>query len=190
MGIYECIYDCNEGDEKEHFCVTVWCSWDPTDSACYPEVTCAKHIIKVGNKFQYNFTHFFAHMVKKGLSNKVPKNVQNVEIMDFRTLERTETRRAVDLVRLKVQGFDASVLNDSKKVTYSQFDDVQSWEVHGEDVIFTLVHDNNCIVRKVYDGRPRRGMPMMCYNWSKHRVEPYRPDPPRDATAAEDDLLR
>lgn len=129
MEFYECIYDCGEGN----YCVDCGTSLGNFKSPPTFMIICKKHQLGKGAKFEYDMSDF----MEKFSSDGVSKNIYNVEVIDF----------SGPYVRFRTD-LDCSNFNIRDIITYSCFNDAQSWEKDGNNYIVTLRFSRNNIVLK------------------------------------------
>lgn len=197
MGLYECIHDCGIDEEGNNcYCVSIQSTLDPTsDETCW-QIRCSKHRdIKIGSKFQYCFSKFYYQFKKRespileydfilteNMSSKeIHKEnercyseellVRDVEVVDMKDVEYR--KGTIKVLRLRVN-LDCSLLNDSKKINFSMFDDdVTSWckekvttidEEEDNYHIVTLQFFEDSIYKPCYRGNN------ICYNWKTNSI--------------------
>lgn len=173
MGIYECLYDCNDGGAD--MCVSCTSTLGPECDTSFMRI-CSKHQIKVGAKFQYNINltnPFFMRLLKPkrpdefGMYSLELEQQQqecnythDIEVVDFAKCEKGGRGFTLAKLRILSGTLDTSVFDETKKIWYSQLDDAPAWEIASNGDIFIVVQfNNNCILRKQYKGNK------YCWNW-------------------------
>lgn len=151
MGIYESIYDCEDGN----YCVDVGSTYGPEINWLH---ICDKHSLKIGSKLKYNLSNFLIKHAKN--CNIITQKIYDVEVIDIKM--NPVKGGELKIVRLRTT-FDCLLLKENTKIFYSIFNDAPSWIQDGDSCILTLVDTNN-FPRKCYTGNE------IYWNWNLHTL--------------------
>lgn len=156
MGFYECIYDCGNG----YYCVDCASSLDGFQSPPSFLIVCPKHQLVRGQTWEkYLMKNFISKYIKRD-NNIVWKTHYKVKLLDFIPYKNFH------LVKLEVEDFDISGLDETKRVYFSQFSDEPAWtSSNGKTICIDAFTQNNIV-------RTTNTNPSVCYDWKKNQVRP------------------
>jgi hypothetical protein len=117
MGIYECIWNCGNGN----YCVSCCTTLDNDNTPWWLKI-CKAHELVVGNTYTYSLCKFIKRY-SAGLSTFMDDCVKAT------LLETKKNSKGLTLVKLNVTMFDLKQLSSSKIMYFSEFDDAPSWKI-------------------------------------------------------------
>lgn len=155
MGFFETIHDCGDGN----YCVSIVSSLDDFKSISW--VHCQKH---KNNPKYYNIYNF----LKRYSTNPFNFNTR-INILDSKKNSRDKTLTKFELIDVSKEKLNEFKLLESKKIYFSEYDDLPSWNIIDGKVIFIDYIDD-------YKSQIPVDSPIckdrnVVFNWQKNMVE-------------------
>jgi hypothetical protein len=131
MGIYESELKCG--------CIYTSCTYDQNDPPFVSKI-CDLHKLEINKTFNYNLEKF----KRRYKANGITKSYFKVKILDIKNNSKKLT-----LVKMEVEDFDISKLNESSKIYFSEFgedeEDGVSFKVdeNGKTIIIDIFENEN-----------------------------------------------
>lgn len=155
MGIYECILDCGDSN----YCVSCSGSLDNFQSVELVLI-CEKHKLKTGQVWpEYSLENFISKYKKKNYTFPINKHY-HVKVLDFTKY------KDFYLVKLEVDNFEITGLDESKKIYFSNFLDEPAWSTSSNKTILidvfrqtNIPRTKTCNNKNVY------------YDWEENKVK-------------------
>lgn len=118
MGIYEIVYDCEDGD----FCIM--------GDFCIP---CKKHKHAVGMKCKYNLDNFFKKYLKSG--QILDKTYFDIEIIDSFYLNKITLTQSITFDVIKIKNAPLFNFDESKCIYFSDYNNEPSFKYENGNLI-------------------------------------------------------
>lgn len=118
MGIYELVYECEDGD----FCIM--------GDYCIP---CKKHRIGIGMKCKYNLCNFFSKYLSS--SETLNEKYFDIEIIDSFYLNKPTLSCSINFYIIKIKNAPLINFDQSKCIYFSEYNDEPSFKYENGDLI-------------------------------------------------------
>lgn len=131
MGIYE--------NELKCGCIYTSCTYDKNDKP-FISKCCDLHKLEINKTFNYNLEKF----KKRYKANGITKSYFKVKILDIKNNSKKLT-----LVKMEVDDFDISKLNESSKIYFSEFGEDEEdgvsfkFDKNGKNIIIDIFENEN-----------------------------------------------